>query len=227
MIVNDFDVGDIMFYILDCNGYNIGFFEMDLLNGDVYLGWDFDCDVGYLEIILCNVMVWDKGGLIVVSSLIIIIDDVNDNILIFEFLVFMFYFDFLDLIGICVGDVILLVIDNDVLVFFSSVRYNVDMIVFGMWSIVNWNYSFIICYLLKWIYLVLVYWYFILYFLLGNDYFVVDVEGNIIVNSDLLLKFLWLEIIDFKFIVRDFGGLFVIFIVFIIFLGVSLYLIYF
>lgn len=75
--------------------------------------------------------------------------------------------------------------------------------------------------------MVLVKWYFILYFLLGNDYFVVDLEGNIIVNNDLLLKFLWLEIIDFKFIVRDFGGLFVIFIVFIIFLGVSLYLIYF
>lgn len=75
--------------------------------------------------------------------------------------------------------------------------------------------------------MVLVKWYFILYFLLGNDYFVVDMEGNIIVNNDLLLKFLWLEIIDFKFIVRDFGGLFVIFIVFIIFLGVSLYLIYF
>lgn len=75
--------------------------------------------------------------------------------------------------------------------------------------------------------MVLIKWYFILYFLLGNDYFVVDMEGNIIVNNDLLLKFLWLEIIDFKFIVRDFGGLFVIFIVFIIFLGVSLYLIYF
>lgn len=74
------------------------------------------------------------------------------------------------------------------------------------------------------IYLVLVYKYFILYFLLGNVYFVVDGEGNIIVNNDLFLKFLWLEIIDFKFIVRDFGGLFVIFIVFIIFLGVSLYL---
>lgn len=72
--------------------------------------------------------------------------------------------------------------------------------------------------------MVLVKWYFILYFLLGNDYFVVDMEGNIIVNNDLLLKFLWLEIIDFKFIVRDFGGLFVIFIVFIIFFGVSLYL---
>lgn len=147
LIVNDFDVGDIKFYILDCNGYNIGFFEMDLLNGDVYFGWDFDCDVGYLEIILCNVMVWDKGGLIDVSSLIIIIDDVNDNILIFEFLVFIFYFDFLDLIGICVGDVILLVIDNDVLVFFSGVIYSVDMLVFGKWSIVNWNDIFIVFYL--------------------------------------------------------------------------------
>lgn len=147
MLVVDFDVGDIKFYILDCNGYNIGFFEMDLLNGDVYLGWDFDCDVGYLEIVLCNVMVWDKGGLIDVSSLIIIIDDVNDNILIFEFLVFIFYFDFLDLIGICVGDVILLVIDNDVLVFFSDVIYDVDMLVFGKWSIVNWNYIFIVFYL--------------------------------------------------------------------------------
>lgn len=80
-------------------------------------------------------------------------------------------------------------------------------------------------FLLFFIYVVLVYRYFIFYFfLLGNVYFVVDMEGNIIVNNDLLLKFLWLEIIDFKFIVRDFGGLFVIFIVFIIFLGVRLYL---
>lgn len=79
--------------------------------------------------------------------MIIIIDDVNDNILIFEFLVFIFYFDFLDLIGICVGDVIFLVIDNDVLVFFSGVIYSVDMLVFGKWSIVNLNDIFIVFYL--------------------------------------------------------------------------------
>lgn len=41
----------------------------------------------------------------------------------------------------------------------------------------------------------------------GNDYFAVDGEGNITVNNDLSSKFSRLEIIDFKLIARDSGGL--------------------
>lgn len=65
-----------------------------------------------------------------------------------------------------------------------------------------------------------------LFFLSGNDYFAVDAEGNITVNNDLSSKFSRLEIIDFKLIARDSGGLSATSTVSIIFPGVSLYLIY-
>lgn len=61
-------------------------------------------------------------------------------------------------------------------------------------------------------------------FLSGNDYFAVDGEGNITVNNDLSSKFSRLEIIDFKLIARDSGGLSATSTVSIIFPGVSLYL---
>lgn len=64
------------------------------------------------------------------------------------------------------------------------------------------------------------------FFLSGNDYFAVDAEGNITVNNDLSSKFSRLEIIDFKLIARDSGGLSATSTVSIIFPGVSLYLIY-
>lgn len=70
----------------------------------------------------------------------------------------------------------------------------------------------------------LVYRYPTLYFLSGNDYFAVDLEGNITVNNDLSSKFSRLEIIDFKLIARDSGGLSATSTVSIIFPGVSLYL---
>ena len=41
----------------------------------------------------------------------------------------------------------------------------------------------------------------------GNDYFAVDGEGNVTVNRDLSSKFSQMEIINFKIVARDLGGL--------------------
>ena len=41
----------------------------------------------------------------------------------------------------------------------------------------------------------------------GNDYFTVDGEGNVTVNRDLSSKFSQMEIINFKIVARDLGGL--------------------
>ena len=41
----------------------------------------------------------------------------------------------------------------------------------------------------------------------GNDYFAVDGEGNVTVKRDLSSKFSQMEIINFKIVARDLGGL--------------------
>lgn len=130
-VVSDPDSGDSKFYTLDCNGYNTGFFEMDSANGNVYLGRDFDRDVGHPETTKCTVTVRDEGGLTATTSLTITIDDINDNTPTFESPVFTFYLDPFDPIGTHVGNVSLTATDNDISASFSGVQYSVDMSSFG------------------------------------------------------------------------------------------------
>lgn len=130
-VVTDPDSADTKFYTMDCSGYNTGFFEMDSSNGKVYLGRDFDRDVGHPETTNCKVTVRDAGGLTATTSLTITIADINDNTPTFESSVFTFYLDPYDPVGTHVGNVSLTATDNDITASLSSVVYTVDMTAFG------------------------------------------------------------------------------------------------
>lgn len=103
--VDDDDASDTTEYTMNC-GANTGYVSIGRTSGQVTFQSTYDLDTGSLPtIITCTVTVRDKGGLTDTATLIININDANDNIPLFSPTAYSFFINYYAPAGTVVGKV--------------------------------------------------------------------------------------------------------------------------